>query len=211
MDALLKQIEDAAAREPYVEFFVPGDAKPAGSKTAVQNQKWAQGLAMGFTREQMKGRVKQFNVFDQTGKKGESWRENVAFFARNAMNRARRKRLATGPLALFVQFERKRPKDHYGVKGNVTPKHVNDEPTGPADVTKLLRAIEDAMKGVVYEDDALIIVQLAGKRYADDSGARVRVVELSGPSPSSDQTASLPRASSGGAAGAVTPEERTRP
>jgi Holliday junction resolvase RusA-like endonuclease len=40
-------------------------------------------------------------------------------------------------------------------------------PTVKPDLTKLLRAVEDALTGVVWRDDSQIIHQVVNKEYAD--------------------------------------------
>jgi Holliday junction resolvase RusA-like endonuclease len=38
-------------------------------------------------------------------------------------------------------------------------------PTNPPDATKLLRSTEDALTGIVWKDDKLIVDQLVSKNY----------------------------------------------
>ena len=72
----------------------------------------------------------------------------------------------SGPIKLFIIFQLRRPKAHYTTKGAVkssAPPH----PTVKPDLTKLLRAVEDALTGVVWRDDSQIIHQAVSKEYAD--------------------------------------------
>ena len=84
--------------------------------------------------------------------------------------------LLDGPLALEVVFTVPRPKGHFGVKGlrPSAPPH----PTVAPDTTKLLRAIEDAMEGIVYRNDAQIVEQVARKVYGEPASARILIDKL---------------------------------
>lgn len=84
------------------------------------------------------------------------WRQEVAACAQKAMEG---KALMLGPVRLGVQFVFPRPKGHYRTGKNAVglrlgaPKHMTSKP----DLSKLIRAIEDAMSGIVYRDDAQIV------------------------------------------------------
>lgn len=134
-----------------VSFTVYGQAQPAGSKTA--------GVTKGgkmFVRD--------------SAKKGAPWRREVARTAAEAMNGDG---LLDGALELSVIFTVPRPKGHYGVRGlrPSAPEH----PTVRPDVTKLLRAVEDACTGIVWRDDSQIVAQHAIKRYGEPACVEIRV------------------------------------
>jgi Holliday junction resolvase RusA-like endonuclease len=60
--------------------------------------------------------------------------------------------------------------------GMPRPKTVKRElPSVRPDTTKLIRAVEDACTGIVWKDDALIVMQHASKMYTDGPGF-VRVI-----------------------------------
>ncbi len=144
-----------------ISFWVPGIPKPAGSKRGFVNRKT--------------GGV----IITDACKLTKSWQADVKVFAYEAMHRGRQgpgRPLMTDPLELVVTFKLSRPKHHYR-----TGKNVNllrpDAPPFPAsapDATKLVRAVEDAMTGVVWKDDALVVDQLVSKRYGDP-GALITV------------------------------------
>lgn len=69
-----------------------------------------------------------------------------------------------GPLKLTLLFFVRRPKSHYGSNGLLPS--APTFPTTRPDVTKLTRAVEDAMTGVLYHDDAQIVQQAVKRRYA---------------------------------------------
>lgn len=132
-----------------VTFTVYGKAQPAGSKTA--------------------GRRKDGRMFVRdSAKKGKPWRDQVAQVAGESMNGTS---LLDGPLSLTVLFVVPRPKGHYGARG-IRPS-APDHPTTRPDITKLLRAVEDACTGIVWRDDAQVVEQHAIKAYGEP--ARVTV------------------------------------
>lgn len=151
-----------------VAFTIYGKPEPAGSKRAFAVRKGGE----------LTGRVA---VMDDNPK-GKGWQSAVRWAAVDAMlhqphdQEIHADDAATyngnplplhGALSLVVMFYVRRPKAHYGTGRNAevlkpsAPKH----PTSKPDTTKLIRAVEDAMTGLVYRDDAQIVEQYACKRY----------------------------------------------
>lgn len=142
-------------------FFVPGTPATAGSKRAFVNK--ATGKAQ---------------VVD-TCKSGPSWRESVRFYALTAIAGTPIENMVVDePVELNVVFYFVRPKSHFRTsqkfKGQLSV-NAPTWPTKPPDVTKMLRALEDALNGVVWRDDTLVVVQAARKVYADRPGAFVTI------------------------------------
>ena len=136
---------------PDLSFTVYGQAHPAGSKTAMRTK-----TGKLLVRDAAKG--------------SRPWKTQVAQAAGEAMNGTG---LFDGALELSVIFTVPRPKGHYGVRGlrPSAPEH----PTVRPDVTKLLRAVEDACTGIVWRDDAQIVEQHAIKRYGEPACVTVKV------------------------------------
>jgi len=132
-----------------IRFDILGRPAPRGSKRAfpVRRKDGSLGVA----------------VSDNTGERGRLWMAMVQEAARGALppNWV----VHSGPVKLFVVFHRSRPKAHYTTKGTVKPS-APAHPTVKPDLTKLLRAIEDALTGIVWRDDSQIIYQAASKEYA---------------------------------------------
>jgi len=106
--------------------------------------------------------------------RGKEWRATV----RAAAERQRITReLYAGPLMLHVQFWLQRPKSHYrtGKFSEMLKLGAPKWPTKKPDATKLLRAIEDALTGVLWVDDAQIVTQVVQKTYGPLPGALVRL------------------------------------
>lgn len=74
-----------------------------------------------------------------------------------------------GPLTMTLVFEVPRPKS--------TPKRVQ-YPIKRPDLSNMLKAIEDALTGVVYRDDAQIVELSVTKRFGPTPGVAVRVEAL---------------------------------
>lgn len=143
-----------------IEFFVPGKPATAGSKRAFYNK--ALGRAM---------------ITDATDKT-KPWMNTVAFFARQAYQGV----LLEGPLKFVMEFRLLRPKGHYGTGSHshiVKPKHKCRYQFTRPDLTKLVRAAEDALKGIIWRDDAQVSIQVNRKIYVDrDPGAMVQISEI---------------------------------
>lgn len=140
-----------------IHFTVPGVPAPGGSKKAFAHPKTGKIVVLDDAR-------------DNAG-----WRARVAVFARRAMEG---REPLTDPLQLVIVFRMPRPKRHYGTgrnAGELKPWARSARPATKPDVTKLIRAAEDAMTGIVWRDDALVVEQLASKVYGEDVGMDVAV------------------------------------
>lgn len=134
-----------------LELVVFGLAAPAGSKTA--------GATKGGRRY-----VRDSNPASR------EWKRTVAQAAGERMDR---RGLLEGPLVLELVFYRPRPSAHYGKRG-LRPS-APEFPTTRPDVLKLARAVEDALTGVVWRDDAAIVDERLAKRYGEPARVEVRV------------------------------------
>lgn len=80
-----------------------------------------------------------------------------------------------GPLTLLLDFYMARPKNHYGAKGLKpnAPTYHDKKP----DLDNLVKAVKDALKGIVWRDDSQVSVMYATKKYADMAGIRITLQE----------------------------------
>lgn len=142
----------------FVHFDVVGHPEPAGSKRA-------------FSRG---GRI----VVVDDNPKSKRWKAVVASTARGAMLRERR-RAFDGPVWIEMVFRRRRPVAHVKANGELSLEGRRHEyPATKPDALKLARAVEDAMTGVVYGDDAQIVSEVLRKEWGEEEGVSVTVMEL---------------------------------
>ncbi len=143
-----------------IEFFVPGIPATAGSKKGFYNKKL--------------GRV----MIVPASIKQKPWMNTVTFFARQEYKGP----LLEGPLKLTIEFRILRPQGHYGTgrnSGIVKPKHKDPWHFKKPDLCKLIRAVEDALKGITWHDDSQVCMYEARKVYVDrDPGAMVRISQV---------------------------------
>ncbi len=111
-------------------------------------------------------------VMIDAGKNNKPWRDTVAWHARDQY----RGDPLTGPLSVVVAFRVPMLKSHRRKDGSIKPNI--GEPDRRPDLTKLWRAVEDALTGILWIDDAQIVQQTIGKAYAPVPGVTVVVRRL---------------------------------
>lgn len=136
-----------------VTFTVLGKPQPGGSKRAVPIPG---------------GRV---TVID-ANRKVRPWRDSVAAAAQEAMDG--RPPLA-GPLALGLTFFIQRPQSHYTKAQHKISRAAPRRPITRPDLTKYIRAVEDACTSILWRDDAQVVTQVCRKCYGSPERCEVRV------------------------------------
>lgn len=109
----------------------------------------------GVPQVQGNHRVSRTGHTYDTNKELKPWRRTVALIARQAMNRQRLEPM-TGPVHLDLEFAMPRTK---AMRTDPPPPMIQ-RPDG----SKLQRAIEDALTGIVYQDDSQITYLTVHKR-----------------------------------------------
>jgi Holliday junction resolvase RusA-like endonuclease len=143
-----------------LNFIVYGRPQPAGSKRA---------FPAG-------GKPGARTIVVDASKKSKPWKENIAQEAGAAVI-ANDWELQQGPLWVRFTFWVNRPKGHYGTGRNAAQVKAGAPPfpaTKP-DALKLARAVEDALTGIVYRDDAQIVTGIYLKRYGSPEGVSITV------------------------------------
>jgi Holliday junction resolvase RusA-like endonuclease len=143
-----------------LHFFVAGLAKTSGSKRAFVNPKTGKPIVTSANPKQ------------------KDWQQGVKWAAMQAFER---NVPWEGPVMLTMVFVRLRPKGHYGTGRNASLLKdwaVDLQPTGKPDSLKLGRAVEDAMSGIVFGDDAQIVEHHIRKVFGDKPGVDIRLVRL---------------------------------
>ncbi len=135
-----------------VRFTVHGKAAPAGSKRAFV----------------VKGRA----IVTDANKNARPWQHLVAAAARDAYAGP----LLEGPLAVTITEYRIRPKAHYRTNGELSKAGLEKPyPTSAPDTGKIARGIHDALTGVLYRDDAQIVLDVSSKAWGDTERTLVAV------------------------------------
>lgn len=141
-----------------ITFFVPGVPAPAGSKRFVGHSKKT-GRAI---------------LIDASGVRGTNWRIDVKWCAKEQLLAGKEAMPHGVPLFLGVTFTMPRPKYHFRKDGALKPNAPTYHTTTP-DATKLLRAIEDAITGILWHDDSQIALQHVTKVYGSTTGAEITI------------------------------------
>lgn len=121
---------------------VVGLPAPQGSKSAFRNQ-----------------HTGRMAVVESNPKKHKAWRDAVAAAASDWVWENHEPPPLDGPLRLRAIFYLPRPASY--------PKW-RWLPDKKPDLSKLIRSTEDALSGIIYVDDARIVDEAIGKRYAID-------------------------------------------
>jgi Holliday junction resolvase RusA-like endonuclease len=157
-------------------FTVVGKPQTAGSKRSYvpQNKQTGQPyrdkhgrIVVSTVDDNRKGRDWKALVHDQAKQAAEAGNRPVPVFSKPAA------------IAVTMVFIQPRPKSHYGTGRNATKlkDSAPAEPTGKPDVLKLARAVEDAMSGVVYDDDCQITFEVIQKAYGERHECQVVISE----------------------------------
>jgi Holliday junction resolvase RusA-like endonuclease len=151
---------DGAEVKRRISFTVLGDAKPAGSKRAFAIRRG--GVPTG-----------QIAVTDDNPK-SKGWKQDVATTARLTFTGS----LLDGPVRIWMAFYRTRPKCHYGASGLSKQGRESVAPTTKPDVLKLARAVEDALTGIVWRDDAQIVDERLTKHWGEPARVEIEIEPL---------------------------------
>jgi Holliday junction resolvase RusA-like endonuclease len=139
-------------------FWVPGIPQPGGSKK-------------GFAIPDKDRPGKYRAILTEDNRKAKPWREAVGWAAMEVFQMGEP---FNCPLEVEFRFYMPRPKGHFGKKG-LRPAARFKFPAVKPDVTKLIRSTEDALKGIAWLDDSLIINQWGRKFYSGRPGALITI------------------------------------
>lgn len=111
-------------------------------------------------------------VITDANKNAKPWQADV----RAAALAAFRDEVLRGAVKLTLVFHLTRPKGHFGRRGLLpsAPRY----PTKKPDALKLSRAVEDSLTGIIFHDDAQVVIESLSKVYADQDGCTVTVETL---------------------------------
>jgi len=140
---------------PVFTLTVYGTPAPAGSKRA---------LPLG-------GKLGGRAIVVDANTRAKPWKNQIAQAAGEKMAGRELIRL---PMHVNFTFWVRRPKAHYNGKGELRAK-APQNPSKKPDLLKLARAVEDALSGVVYADDALIVSEFLVKRYGAPERVEIEI------------------------------------
>lgn len=173
-------LADATSIARVLRVVVPGVPIAQGSKTArVVGKRVAvngQSAVLG-ARAVL---VEKSNLATKTMPSGrlDRWRSAVARHAQSARKMIGLE-LFTGPVELDVEFVLPRPDGHYTKASGRLRKSAPAFPALP-DLSKLVRAVEDALTETAYADDRQVVQINARKRYAVRGGVGGAVIIIRG-------------------------------
>ena len=143
-----------------IAFFVAGLPRPAGSKRAFPIKK--NGVFTGKT------------AVADSNPKAKDWKCDVAHAAAKAMEG---KALLTGPVKVEFTFCMPRPKYQFRKDGSLKYGAPYWHTVKP-DALKLARGVEDALTGIVWNDDSQIVDEHLIKAYAAPSRTKTIGVHI---------------------------------
>lgn len=144
-------------------LFVPGRPGSAGSKTVFRTKEGK-------------------NIVTPASKYTKPWVDSVKWVFMETYGRPVP---LTGPIQLKVTFYLKRPQSHYRKqKGQISPQLKPGAPIrhiSQPDLIKLIRATEDALTGLAWQDDSQDCMVVAEKLYANGpTGADIQISLIEG-------------------------------
>jgi Holliday junction resolvase RusA-like endonuclease len=147
-----------------LHITVAGTPRPQGSKRPVRNKHT--------------GRIHMV----ESSERLPDWRADIRDAAMRAVDGVPTSAYWERPLVVGIQFRLARPKSHYlpANTRRTAPELRPEAPTHPAgkpDTDKLIRAVLDALTGLVWRDDAQVVDILARKVYGERPGAEITVSE----------------------------------
>jgi Holliday junction resolvase RusA-like endonuclease len=145
-------------RPDVVTFTVYGDAKPGGSKRAFKHPHTGR-------------------IIITEDSKNTSWRQDVASAGLTAIPAGMAPLWRGEPLRVEFSFFRPRPQGHYGSGANAGRVRASapDFPSTRPDVLKLARAVEDALTGILWRDDAQIVDERLRKCWGEPARVEIAV------------------------------------
>lgn len=150
--------------DPFFGLKIPGTPQQRGSKSPKIIRRPGSRSGLGV-------------VCPDSNLKSKSYMQMVSLRAKEAVA----KPPTSKPVVVSIQFYFRRPKSHFRANGDLKPsspiKHVQTP-----DLAKLVRCLEDALTGIVWQDDKQVVCYLnTFKDWASDGHpfSRITVWEIS--------------------------------
>ena len=163
-----------------LDLTIAGVPRPAGSKTSFPFVRMLERLPKPYecANRQAFGRylreaVKLSVSTTESGKHTKAWRIEVkraAIMVATAAGLPKRP-VKGGAYSFDAAFWFPRPKNHWRANGALKPWANGLKHGGKPDATKLVRALEDALTGVVWYDDSEVFSHTETKLWSPDDGS----------------------------------------
>jgi len=150
----------AKHKSNIIGFFCEGVPATAGSKT-------------GFPiKDKKTGKIRV--IMAPANKRQKPWMACVAAAAREKYQGPP----LTGPIRITMDYFFLRPKSHFGTgkNANVLKPNAPIYHTKRPDLTKLVRAVEDALTSIIWKDDSQVYEAQTAKHYGNYTGVSVTVI-----------------------------------
>lgn len=165
-----------------IDVFIEATPAPGGSKQAFPMRDRTGNLVCKWIWSKRFGRkipMPAIRIVDDAGKRNKQWRAAVEAAARLQYDAAP----LDGPLRVLFRFHVRRPKHHHvaGKRSRELKADAPAYPTGPPDAIKFARSTEDALTGILWTDDSIIVQEYIEKVYAashEPEGCRVMVTAV---------------------------------
>jgi len=151
-----------------ITFTVYGQAQPAGSKKAMPIYRNGPNGRQLVTRANGSPMI----AVTDDNPKSRDWKQQVA----HAASAAYRGPLLVCPIRFTLLVVRPRPKGHFNSRGELNKSgRETPHPITKPDVLKLARAVEDAISGIVWNDDAQIVSEHLTKSWGEQAKIEVTI------------------------------------
>ena len=111
----------------------------------------------------------------ESSKKVKPWRQDVKY---TAIEKKPAEWDMSAPMLLSVVFRFQRPKSHFNKSGlrSSAPQHCTSASHG--DIEKLVRSTNDALTGILFDDDRQVVSVDAIKRYCINDEPQGAIITL---------------------------------
>lgn len=157
-----------------VRFCVKGIPLPKGSMTAYKVNRNCKACRAGQLCQNPRchsGKIAGVAASDQGGPELKAWQELIHFHAISARNKAGCRLLEKpGAVSVDLVFVMPRPDGHWAGGELTRSGAARPFPSVTPDIDKLTRAVCDALKGSIIEDDGMVVLVKLGEVYEDKPG-----------------------------------------
>ena len=120
-------------------------------------------------------------ILVESSKKVKPWRQDVKY---QALALKPADWVTAAPVAMSVVFRFQRPKSHFNKSGLRSSAPLECTSASHGDIEKLVRSTNDALNGVLFDDDRQVVSLVATKRYCEGNEPPGAIITLTALTPS---------------------------